>query len=228
MRDRRRNRRLESSPRTVWPWMITYADMMSLLLAFFVMLFAFSEIKEEKFRKVRKSFQRYFGYEAGLEGLPTPEERAAVLLERLRTRIDLRVGTAGENLFVTTMPEGLKITVAGKLLFSEAQAEITDEGKKILGELAPMIKGYNNRIEIRGHSSRAPLPEDSPYADHWELSWRRALNVEKYLVELGVSEHIFKISAMSKYDPIDENIKESGRILNRRVELIVSEEIVLP
>jgi len=228
MKDRRKNRRLEASPHTVWPWMITYADMMTLLLAFFVMLFAFSEIKDVKFKRVIKSFQSYFGTEAAVQPRRRPEDRAAALLKRLRTRMDLRVGTLGKNTFVATTPEGLRITIAGKVLFNSGEAEITDDGKKVLGDLASMIKGYNNRIEIRGHTSSVPLPDGSPYADHWELSWQRARNVATCLVEQGVSEHIFKITAMSKYDPIDMNIKESGRILNRRVELIVSEEIVLP
>ena len=228
MRDRRKNRRIEASPHSVWPWMITYADMMTLLLVFFVMLFAFSEIKEDKFRRVIRSFRSYFGSEAEVQPRVRPEDRAAALLERLRIRMDLRVGTLGENVFIATTPEGLRITVAGKLLFNSGEAEVTDDGKKVLGDLALMIKGYNNRIEIRGHTSSVPLPDGSPYADNWELSWQRARNVATYLVEQGVSEHIFKMTAMSKYDPIDVNIKESGRILNRRVELIVSEEIVLP
>lgn len=221
------------------PWLITYADMMSLLLVFFIMLTAFSSLERGKFNMLIGSLRNAFGYDKGPSPIPQLEEFSGGLFEKIRAQTNLRGDPSeggganqyspfGENLYVTTVREGLKITIGGKVLFNNGDASVTEDGKKVLNELTTIIKGYNNRIEIRGHTSSTPLPSGSPYKDLWDLSWQRARSVAQYLAEKGADERTFRICGMSKYDPIDENIKEAGEISNSRVELIVSEEIAFP
>ena len=219
-------------------WVVTYGDMMSLLLCFFVILVAMSEIKKEsKFREVMESIREAFGYVGGLGTVPSEAAPEMSLLKRLeQITIPRKVknladndeeGIEGKLFRVEKVREGIKIRVGGAVAFGRFSPELKEEAFEPLAKLADNLKGKNNKIEIRGHATLEPLPAGSPYGDPWDLSYERAKAVGRKLIELGLRERRFKYVACGATEPVKSQAYDQDRLgQNRRVEIIVTESLV--
>lgn len=217
-------------------WMVTYGDMMSLLLCFFIMLVAMSEIKDEKFQKILESVRRAFGYDVGAEVVPGAKADTTSVLEKLES-YETSTGTPevyggsevinvrGEELFCKTIREdGYKITVGDKVGFEDGSAVIPPEMETTLDVVCDeLIKDYPNRILIRGHASAS---EATGGTTDRQLSFMRARAVETYLKKRGIHPRRFRLAACGSFEPVDVNLTPAGRRSNRRVEIVISEELV--
>jgi len=226
----------ECPPAGAPDWIVTYGDMMTLLLCFFVMLFAMSEITIDRFSAVMFSFQNYIGKNVAA-GLSSKMLRAAgaqrVIKINLQGKADLKGVAQLESIFgqhssTTKLKPGLKIALGGKAIFDHGRAELKPEAKSVLRRIAKIIGGFRNKIEVRGHTSTVPLPEDSPYKDKWELSVARAINTTRFLInEGGLLEARIRVSGASRFELMEENFIEAERMQNRRVEIFITEEYIV-
>jgi len=219
-------------------WMVTYGDMMSLLLCFFIMLVAMSEIKaEEKFEQVMQSLREAFGYQGGMGAVPTLEPPKISMLQRLESIVIPRKikkigdsheeGIEGRLFRVETVREGLQIVVGGQIAFDRFSARLKPEADKLIADVASRIRGHTTKIEIRGHATREALPADSGIKDQQDLSYRRALAVADALTRNGVNSHRLRMTACGANEPlVVQAYTESRRSANRRVEIIVSESVI--
>lgn len=219
-------------------WMVTYGDMMSLLLCFFVMLVAMSQIKaDEKFEQVMQSLREAFGYQGGIGRVPTDRPPTLSLLQRLETIVIPRrlqkigdsheVGIEGRQFRVTQIREGLQITVGGRIAFDRFSARLKSEAEQLIARVAEKIRGHTTKIEVRGHTTREPLPKDSPFKDWQDLSYHRAKAVAAALIKNGVDPRRVRTTACGASEPlVRQAYEERRRALNRRVEIIVNEALV--
>jgi len=219
-------------------WMVTYGDMMSLLLCFFIMLVAMSQIKQdEKFQEVMESIQKAFGYIGSIGPVPTTNPPKLSLLKRLESIvIPKRIkhmgdsddqGVEGRNFRVTQVREGVKINVGGPVAFDRFRADLKPQGEAVVKELAAKIRGHNTKIEVRGHATFETLPPDSPYRDPIDLSYARARAVADALIRYGVRPSRIRISAAGATEPLVRQAYNEERLAaNRRVEIIVSEALI--
>ncbi len=209
-------------------WMLTYGDMITLVLCFFVLLFSMSEIKKDEITKTMRAFQRQFGV------LPAYKATIQVFVQSRRmtqTQANvLRRGPLGKQPNVQIIDQGkkMKIVLGGKSLFKENDYELMLEGKEMIkNDIAPDLKGYENKIEIRGHTASATYGPGSQWADAWELGYRRAKSVMQYLIdECGVEEKRCRVVSCGDTEPISTNLTAEGRTKNRRVEIVMTEEFV--
>ena len=228
-------------------YMMTYGDMMSLLLCFFVIIVSLSQIKEEeRFRAVLDSLKKAFGYNTGRN--PVPDDPARLnanmsVVESIRTEIrkmrNIRgskqkqrkqESQMGRDTTVRNIRDGLMLTVGGLSLFEEGKAGLLPEAKEELGRIAEIIVGYRNKILIRGHASRAPLPEDSAFTGHMELSYARALAVMEFLTtnpSRKIKRERMNLEACGHNEPLRVQVfSEEGLASSRRVEIIVKDSMV--
>lgn len=205
-------------------WLITYGDLMTQLLIFFVMLFSLSTISEVKLTAVAESVSEAFGYHPTTleEDLEEPNV-IQIYAAKLRAGA-LSHGISGEHLKVEAIDRGIKISLGGKFLFKKHSAEIRTEAYKKLSEVADFIRGYDKRIEVIGHCGSEPLPTDSIFKDKWELSWRRAYNVSLYLQKARIRGNRFRVAGSAQFEPAEKSLFEESEDRNRRVELIVTED----
>lgn len=222
-------------------WMTTYGDMVTLLLCFFVLIVSFSEIKkEDQFQAVVEEIIQAFGMMGGGGKIPIDDDPALSLIERLES-IQLRQekvpnrsntkdpGQQGREPQVTKVREGMMITTGGRITFEPASAELSEEGRESLRQLAEVFEGWENIVELRGHSAALELPEggNSTYPDLWALSFARAKAAFDYLtVDLGLDPTRFRLTANADREPLDPragNTDDSE--VNRRVEVMVSESL---
>jgi chemotaxis protein MotB len=221
-------------------WVLTYGDMMSLLLVFFIMLVAMSELKkEEEYAAAVASVQKAFGMQGGGGKLPTMNDPKLSLMERLEA-IALQYrqrenqsnstdpGVEGREAAVTTIRKGMLFAVGGPITFEPGSAELSEQGKAQIRQAAELVRGFNNKIEVRGHAASMELAE-SRYTSLWDLSYDRAKAVMAYLTsrELGIRKERVRLIAAADQEPQRLRVyTPSGQTPNRRVEVVVSEELV--
>jgi flagellar motor protein MotB len=133
------------------------------------------------------------------------------------------VNVRGREFLCKTVREGRMVTMGDRFGFTAGSTTLTPELTKDLDAMADEVKEYSNRLLIRGHASAKDAPEG---ASAWNLSYRRALAVMEHMTAAGINPHRIRVSACGSVDPIDSDLTPDGRARNRRVEMIVSEELV--
>ena len=214
-------------------WVITFGDMMSLLLTFFVLLFSMSEIKQEESIALIESLRRQFGNEtAALSLMPgrLPATTSALnrlpSLGRARRQNTMNGGDkvqapVGDNPRVTAIRPSDDSTQGGVVYFEEGSSRLTEQHRKTLQAIARVIGGKPQKIEIRGHTSTRPLGPGSPYQSHWELAYARCSKVMEYLVQLGVSPKRIRFGVAGENEPLHLGYDELLRKKNARVEIFM-------
>lgn len=221
-------------------YLITYADLITLLLGLFVILYVTSRVDEERYKEFSKAFAEYFktttaqkgdngfGLPEGLKkGIPEPvmptvgkrslEEIHADLQKILAQYIqqgEIYIENRGSNV-VITLPE--------KLLFNSGKAEIGAAGEEILDKLSSVLYGLSKdqEIEIDGHTDSDPI-RNFRYPSNWHLSAARAANIAYSLMAKGVPEYSIVVRGFGPTRPIADNSTPEGKAKNRRVEITIT------
>jgi len=229
-----------SCPEGIPEWVVTYGDMMSLLLTFFILLAAFSELKKEhEYQRVITAVKEAFGYSGGVGVLPVDDPPLKSMIESLEriSREQMKEnqlsktssqGMEGRRPEVRRVHDGLMFTIGGALTFQPGSAELLDTAKVELDKIARLLRGRSNKISIRGHASSKALPPENPFSDLWDLSYARARAVKDYLVqEGGLEQRVMVVEARADTEPLAPRAyTPEQQAANRRVEIIMTEAIV--
>ncbi|NOX52873.1 MAG: OmpA family protein [Planctomycetes bacterium] len=199
-------------------WVVTYGDMMSLLLTFFIMLVSLSEVVADKrYRAILESIQRYIGYDTAPVGPPGKNYPVNSLVERLEMKLgsftnedDGRGGVRaasvpGIDMRVFRNREGVEQRVGKPILFEPGRADLTDEAKRQLPAIVRAVAGKPNKIEVRAHASRQPLPPGSPFEDKIELTYERARAVANFLIAHGIDRDRIRLTAAADNEPLQQS-----------------------
>ncbi len=227
-------------------WVMTYGDMMSLLLTFFILLLSLSEIKkEDEWKAVVEEVKKSFGMKGGGGRLPTDNDPALTLVKILETVQNQQrkekntsntddPGMSGRDQRVTTIRPGEYIPVGGRVTFQPGSADLSDVAKRNIRSFIEQeefdIRGTNYIIELRGHAATAEtdLIGDAD-RDLWDLSYGRAKAVMGFLVsdEIGLSPKQVRLIGAADREPLKKQAYTSSqRQINRRVEVFVSENVI--
>ncbi|MCC6126611.1 MAG: OmpA family protein [Pirellulales bacterium] len=235
-------------------WMVSYADMITIVLAFFVVLYATTSGIGQNDRghdAANTGFKH--GSSIGNEDVPQDENDAKLsqvmtsLNERFgpswtlsncwaggpvasKSRIDrkddkylrgFRGGQAGGNSAVALpLAKSSEYTVpGGRVFFAEFSAALDQSQQNELHLVAEDLAGKLQKIELRGHASRRPLPKDSPWKNPWELAFARCQAVADYLASHGVDPRRMRIAAAADNEPIDAAGDPPYGEKNSRVEI---------
>jgi len=216
---------------------VTYGDMMSLLLCFFILLAAFSELKQERqYLDVLQSIKEAFGYEGGVgpvpsdanaENSPLIRMNEPAFLGHLMQKVDENTirNMVGRETKVTTIHEGTRFTIGGAVAFDLGAAVLKPESLGDLRKVADIIRGRNNRIVIRGHA----FGQDAEaVSDLYRLSYERAAAVGAFLVEeCDIDPAVLSFEARGPTEPARTRAYTAHeQAANRRVEIIYTEEMV--
>ncbi|MEK7793945.1 MAG: flagellar motor protein MotB, partial [Candidatus Hydrogenedentota bacterium] len=212
-------------------WAVTFADLMTLILAFFVLLLSFTTFtKPEEFDVAMESFRGAAGI---IPGEPTeartvprelPTARPAKTVEDLARRVrgQLQVLGMDDNVKVEFEGEGtVKLSLPNQFLFDTASADLRADVYPVLNNVAAVLADYPTaEVEVSGHTDNQPLRASGIYRDNYDLSYHRAESVGRYLMAERI-ENIRMIAAGDR-EPIGTNETEEGRQANRRVEIRVT------
>jgi chemotaxis protein MotB len=223
-------------------WLITYADLITLLLGLFVVLYSMSQLDLQKYQQFAAAFSRIFGGGAGIlpgdkgvlaapivpksggDGGGTDKED--LLSDKPGDKLEIQLNAIlsssikAKEVILTTTPEGLTIHLLERLLFESGSAELRAESKAVLDTLAEILRLLPNKIRIEGHTDNRPI-RSARFPSNWHLSVARALNTAYYLMGRGVRPEKISIAGYAEFRPIAPNDTEENRAKNRRVDIVI-------
>lgn|SRR5690625_473307 len=242
-RKKNKNEKIDDS------WLLPYADMLTLLLALFIVLFAMSEVDVRKFERLAYIFQSEFMsgsgviddgetiiseetseyIEAGKEDEEIDEitdeglqeyEKLLAMQERIEEYIALNSLT--DTLGTKLTGEGLLITVRTDITFDTGSAKVKPQGEEIAKEIANLLQTDSpHEIVVNGHADDRPMHNEE-FASNWELSAMRAIQFLYLLLDYSdIDEKWFSARGYGEFQPIVPNTSEENRAINRRVEVLI-------
>ena len=226
-----RKKKGEEGPPGAPAWMVTFGDLMSLLLTFFVLLLSFSVMEESKVSQAIASIQGALGVmnknASVFEFKQVSDNKASQRSEeinRLARRLRRRMQVLGKEHDVSiefNKKGGLKISLPSEMLFDSAKAELKQNSAPVLENIAAILADVPDKfVEVRGHTDNRPLSNSGRFRDNHDLSYERARNVMTFLTEsAGMNSDEFEVIALAESQPIASNDTEEGRVANRRVEI---------
>jgi chemotaxis protein MotB len=218
-------------------WLLTYADMITLLMAFFIMMYSMSILNLNRFRQVAISIRSGFGGMAqgqgksilgtgehlSLKKSPIEGDNSGVPWEVVR-KIQSIVKAKRLQKSVMLRPDerGLVVSlVTDQVLFAKGDAELSSGSRKLVTSIAGAMKGIPNGICVEGHTCDLPIVSDK-YPSNWELSTARATTVIRCLIEqVHISPERLSAAGYADSKPLVPNNCEKNRAINRRVDIVV-------
>lgn len=221
-------------------WLISYADFITLLFAFFVVMYSISSVSEAKYRVLGDSLnvafdgKTKFGSEAQREkkGNTLVDKRTARLGEQQRNiqeRMKNIAGGLGQvmapmvnrgEVSIVQTRRGVVIDISAHALFGAGEVKLQPESIEALKQVAAVLAGEEYAIEVEGHTDDIPIAT-AQFPSNWELSSARASSVVKMLVDYGVSAKRMAVVGLASNQPIAPNDSPENRARNRRVIITV-------
>lgn len=224
-------------------WLIPYADLLTLLLALFIVLFASSSVDATKFKQISDSFTTIFSGGTGVMNYPSetiPQENPKGTsnvkdkkgdgettrkeLQEVKDKVDqyIKNSKLQGSLKTQLTDEGLLITITNDVLFDSGSAIIRTNERSIATQISKLlISNPPLSIIISGHTDNIPIKNEL-FQDNWDLSVTRAVNFMKIMLEnKKLKPQSFSAKGYGEYKPIASNHTQKGRAKNRRVEILV-------
>ncbi|BCL74590.1 flagellar motor protein MotD [Jeongeupia sp. HS-3] len=238
-----RRRRHEEEHESHERWLVSYADFITLLFAFFVVMYAISSVNEGKYRVLSDALVNAFRDTAPSSDnfikLPnqalagTPPRVAASLPARkpeLEAQAKKMRGMAGDirgalgplieqgKVRVTQSKRGIAVEISDSVLFDLARAELQPASVTMLKTVAELVKRNDNLIQVEGHTDNQPI-HSPQFPSNWELSAARAASVVRLFAENGVAAKRMVAIGYAEFRPVEPNDAADARARNRRVTL---------
>jgi chemotaxis protein MotB len=254
-------------------WLISYADFITLLFAFFVVMYSISQVNDSKYRVLSDTFIEAFHKPTDAQSNTEPADQSAPandlispinmdnsvrdaeqVDEQVPTIVDNSQGAANEvaeqpdtkiktsdeltqisdlvsEKFAPLITEQLiqvssnelwlQIELKDSILFSSGSADTSEQARKIFDEIAAILAGYSNPVQVEGFTDNIPI-NSAKYPTNWELSTARASAIVKHLAANGVAPERLSAVGYGEYQPIAPNSSEQGRAQNRRVAIMIA------
>ena len=193
-------------------WVVSYSDFVTMLLALFIVMFAISQNVAKTQAKIIEDNNLHVVENATGEAHKTVDE----LIQELNTKL-------AENSSVKLVKDerGLIVRMNDSILFDEGSAIIKKNASNTLNEIINVLSTVDNKILVEGHTDSTPI-NTKTYPSNWELSTTRATNIIGYIIRTGkIPPQRLSAAGYGEYMPIADNTSSGGRLLNRRVDIII-------
>lgn len=211
-------------------WLITYSDMITIVLCFFIVFFTFTAEEASMLEVIKE------GLTSKVDGLSQENEKLkeekdslySLLLEENHnldssvSLIDfLKENNLMESVYIIEGNKGMVIRFKDGVLFNSGEANVSEGGYSILNEIAEKIKDIPNLIVIEGFTDNIPM-KTIEFPSNWELSVARAIGVARFMIDdMNIPEERISVSGFGEQRPIDSNDTSEGRANNRRIEITI-------
>lgn len=228
-------------------WLVSYADFITLLFAFFVVMYAVSSVNEGKYRVLSSSIVNAFKSNQTPNTPPSAEfsplqnqhpnsgdpikltdnssthkvkkqERMKGMAKNILQALEPLVKDGQVRVTQNTL--GISVEINASVLFAPGQARLADSSSLTLQAIAHQIKGHDHEIRVEGHTDNLPIHTEN-YPSNWELSSARASSVIRLFVENGVESRRLMAIGYGENKPIESNDTPEGRKRNRRVTVLI-------
>ncbi len=216
-------------------WLVSYADFITLLFAFFVVMYSVSSTNEGKLRAAADSISQAFNPIVSMSASPVridpkiSEQNLNIITPDFKVYQKLKEALAesgdwGDRIQVTIEKRGIVIRVADTVIFDTGKSEIRSEAKEVLGTVGRIISAMNNHVRVEGHTDNIPI-KTVHYPSNWELSTDRASGIVRYFIDESKMEpDRLSAGGYAEFKPLAGNDTPDGRARNRRVDIVILNE----
>lgn len=222
-------------------WLIPYADLLTLLLALFIVLFASSNVDQTKLEKMSQSFNQVFSggtsvFQASTasnsdisrtdktDTTANPRTYELAKLDELKEEVNQYIKKNGleDQIEATINSSGLVLTIQDRALFSMGEATLDADARSVAQSISGILEQAGNReIVVSGHTDNVPI-NTARFPSNWELSSARATAFMRgLLTNEALNPNQFTLASYGEYKPIATNDTDAGRSKNRRVEVLI-------
>ena len=249
-------KKVEDDPDNHERWLVSYADFITLLFAFFVVMYAISSVNTGKYRVLSDALGSAFG-RASVSPAPATQMSIVVggpprlfsnqkrenAVRREKEQLtdmarDIQKALAPlvnqGKVHVTQSSRGINVEINASVLFAPGEAKLTNESGQALRAVASVLKNDKHALQVEGYTDNVPI-NTALFASNWELSAVRASSVVRLLIDSGIDENRLIAVGHGANDPVGSNDTLEGRSRNRRVEVMilsgvpdVAKEVPLP
>jgi chemotaxis protein MotB len=202
-------------------WLISFVDILTLLLTLFVLLLSFSHFSQQT--ETRRKTAQAPAQSITHPDNPAPQARPWESPEPVSKQIpsfsvpqDIR-----DKVEITTTPKGVNLIIKDDVLFGEGSIDLKSLGQSVLDRIAQMLNQNDYMISVEGHTDNVPI-HTAQFPSNWELSTGRASAVTRYFIQRGISVDRLRAIGYADTRPIAANDTEEGRARNRRVSLVLN------
>lgn len=211
-------------------WLVSYADLVTLLLAFFTTLYAASNLDPSKVAPLNASLSDAFAVQAvpaPSDGRPAPVQVVPRqhTLDDIKLTLDRQLAEDVRNhdADVSVDPRGLVVSMPDDAAFPVGSTDVSPAALGMIGKIAETVRSVPNPIRIEGHTDDVPI-RTARYGSNWELSTARASAVVAYLIEtVGVAPERLSAAGYGEFHPRVANDSPASRAKNRRIDIIILE-----
>lgn len=224
----------DDGPPGVPGWVVTFADLMALLLTFFILLLSFSSTQTAKFEAIAGAMKDALGLRSELALSDRPDRRE--LIESLENKTaeedqpipgglekelqKLLAELGGESHATAALSsDGIVLNISGDLMFASGSSVLSPEARQVLDSIADYILQSARPVDVIGHTDNVPIAT-ALFPSNWELSAARAGSAVRYLTERGVNPGRLRAIGRANTRPLAPNSSDEERSLNRRVAFI--------
>jgi chemotaxis protein MotB len=217
-------------------WIVSYADMLTLLFALFVVLYATSDANPNKLKQVKTSIDRAFSvgvkngdsgasviFDTGgglTEGINQVQSKTLVSLSKTLGDFAKEKGLDGK-IQIRSDSNSITISLADNLLFDSGSADLKPGSQEVLSEVAAALAGLPNEIRIEGHTDNIPV-NSADFPTNWELSTARATRVLRFIIDADqFKPGQLYAAGYADTRPVADNSTPEGRALNRRADIVI-------
>jgi chemotaxis protein MotB len=220
-------------------WLVPYADILTLLLALFIILYASSSIDKEKYQAIMETFQSEFtgtsnpDKQKGLSTAPLPPDEQKVVppkdedkpdagLDDLKQKLEKYINTNKLNAVVTLSDthRGVEVSLNDVALFDSGSAQLKEDSYNTLNGIVGLVRTVPNSINIEGHTDNEPI-STSTFKSNWELSAARAASVLHFFNNRNIDPKRLQFTGYGEYHPLFPNDTAEHKQANRRVTIVI-------
>jgi chemotaxis protein MotB len=208
-------------------WLVTYADLITLLMVLFLMLFSSSQIQKEKLIAISDSLRRSLhkdaemGSSAGAALLSVPQRERTLAASAEAFEEAVKALGLDKSISVSTDERGTVIAIVDAVFFDSGSAVIKPKTLPVLREVGLFCKETGSEIRVEGHTDNQPIENNPKMRSNWQLSALRATEVVEYFIQLGMNPRRVGAVAFADTRPLVPNTTEANRARNRRIEIVL-------
>jgi len=226
-----RRKRRHQAPHHRDRWLVSYADFITLLFAFFVVLYSAAQVDKRRAAQVASAIQTAFHQNGSLpppvanggspqlpNAQPSSDEQQAALKKQIEQTLAADISNG--DVAVRSSPEGLVISLREVGFFDSGSAEIKASSAAAFAQLAEILRQNGADIRIEGHTDNVPI-HNSQFSSNWDLSTARATATIRLLIRYKLKPERMAAAGYAEFHPIAGNDTPEGRANNRRVDIVV-------
>jgi chemotaxis protein MotB len=239
MQYRRARRKFDDEPENHERWLISYSDFITLLFAFFVVMYAVSSVNIGKYKVFSDALGDAFGGQGAAQPINTQVQNLPIPNPGLKRRTELlrkekeHMTKLAQDLLSTMAPlvkegkvrvtqnsRGVSVEINASVLFGPGDARLAAESAEALRAVAALLKNDSHDVQVEGHTDNVPI-RNPLFPSNWELSSTRAATVVRLFIDAGVAPARLTAVGHAANHPVADNGNAEGRARNRRVAVTI-------